>query len=294
MRRLIRWIDQEGRITLGVEPRKHGEFHAIVGTDDPLRLLQGESFPVTQSPIAVVDDVSLELGDGLTLLMPWDPPEVWCAGVTYRRSRDARMSESSVEDVYELVYAANRPELFLKDAGCRRTVGPMEPIGIRADSIWNVPEPEIGLVVGERGRILGYTIGNDMSSREIEGANPLYLSQAKVYAGACAIGPAVYVPQYEPQAFQIVIRITEENGTTAYEDATTTAEMVRTFQELVGWLVKENPVPPGTLLLTGTGIVPGDEFTLAPGQWVEIHVPEIGTLANPVAHASELVPGTQR
>ena len=194
MRRLIRWIDQEGRISLGVEPRAKGQFHAIVGTDDPMRLLQGESFPVGQTPVPLVDDVSLELGEGLTLLLPWDPPEVWCAGVTYRRSRDARMAESSVEDVYDRVYAANRPELFLKDAGGRRTVGPFEPIGIRGDSMWNVPEAEIGLVVGERGRILAYTIGNDVSSREIEGANPLYLSQAKIYAGACAVGPSLYVP----------------------------------------------------------------------------------------------------
>jgi 2-dehydro-3-deoxy-D-arabinonate dehydratase len=291
MRRLIRWVDEEGRVSLGVEPLKDGVFHAILGTDDPMRLLQGESFPVEQAPVPLEDEVSLELGGGRTLLMPWDPPEVWCAGVTYRRSRDARMAESAVQDVYDLVYEANRPELFLKDAGCRRTVGPLEPIGIRGDSVWNVPEPEIGLVVGERGRILAYTIGNDVSSREIEGANPLYLSQAKVFAGACAVGPSLYVPRYEPQAFQIVIRVTAEDGSIAYEDRTTTASMVRTFKELVGWLVKENPVPPGTLLLTGTGLVPGDDFTLLPGQWVEIHVPEVGTLVNPVAHASELSTG---
>ena len=127
MRRLIRWVDEEGRISLGVEPQKDGVFHAIVGTDDPMRLLQGESFPVDQAPIPIEDEVSLELGGGRTLLMPWDPPEVWCAGVTYRRSRDARMAESAVQDVYDLVYEANRPELFLKDAGCRRTVGPLEP-----------------------------------------------------------------------------------------------------------------------------------------------------------------------
>ena len=122
-----------------------------------------------------------------------DAPEVWCAGVTYERSRDARIEESAVKDVYSLVYDAPRPELFLKDAGGRRTVGPGEPIGIRSDSSWNVPEPEIGLVIGDEGRIEGLTIGNDVSSRDIEGANPLYLPQAKIYAGACAIGPAVYV-----------------------------------------------------------------------------------------------------
>ena len=117
---------------------------------------------------------------------------MWGAGVTYERSRDSHTKESTVRDVYDLVYAAHRPELFLKDAMCRRTVGPGEPVGIRGDSTWNVPEPEIALVIGERGRILAYTIANDMSSREIEGANPLYLTQAKVYAGACAIGPALH------------------------------------------------------------------------------------------------------
>ena len=126
--------------------------------------------------------------------MPVEPPEVWCAGVTYGGSRDARVEESQVQDVYSLVYEADRPELFLKDAGCRRTVGPGEPIGVRGDSTWDVPEPEIGLVLGEDGAVAGLTIGNDVSSRSIEGENPLYLPQAKLFAGACAIGPAVLVP----------------------------------------------------------------------------------------------------
>ena len=145
-----------------------------------------------------VRDATLESGEelpaGATLLRPIDPPEVWCSGVTYERSRDARIEESG-SDVYALVYDADRPELFLKDAGCRRTVGPNEPIAIRSDSTWNVPEPEIGLVLGESLEIVGYVIGNDVSSRDIEGANPLYLPQAKVFAAACAIGPAVYVPE---------------------------------------------------------------------------------------------------
>ncbi|HEU0335655.1 MAG TPA: fumarylacetoacetate hydrolase family protein, partial [Gaiellaceae bacterium] len=144
-----------------------------------------------------VDLASLELPEPWQLLLPVEPPEVWCAGVTYERSRDARVEESG-SDVYTHVYDADRPELFLKDAACRRTVGPGDAVGVRSDSAWNVPEPEIGLVLGEAGAIEGYTIGNDVSSRDIEGANPLYLPQAKVYAGACSLGPAVYVPGRAP------------------------------------------------------------------------------------------------
>ena len=155
----------------------------------------------------VVDEHSLELESPAELVRPIDPPEVWCSGVTYERSRDARIEESG-SDVYALVYDADRPELFLKDAACRRTVGPGEPIAIRSDATWNVPEPEIGVVLGERLEIVGYTIGNDVSSRDIEGANPLYLPQAKVFAGACAIGPAVYVPEDwdAPLTLELTIR----------------------------------------------------------------------------------------
>ena len=288
MRRLIRWIDADGLISLGLEYEEGGRFARVRGTDDPLPVLRGGTFDVDPIPIVPQDPNTLELGDDLTLLSPLDPPEVWCAGVTYQRSRDARVEESAVRDVYELVYDAARPELFLKDAGARRTVGPAESIGVRGDSIWNVPEPEIGLVLGERGSILGYTIGNDVSSREIEGANPLYLTQAKVYAGACAIGPAVYVPTTPPEGFQIMMRITTEDGDVVYEDRTTTAQMVRSFEELTSWLLRDNPIPTGTVLLTGTGLVPPDSFSLVPGHWVEIHVPEIGTLVNPVTIAATL------
>ena len=289
MRRMIRWADPNGRVAVGIELDEEGHFYELVGTSDPMRLLLGESFEVQSTPIVPVDQYSLELGFGLTLLPPLDPPEVWCAGVTYERSLDARMEESASRDVYADVYRSPRPELFMKDAGARRTVGPGEPIGIRGDSVWNVPEPEIGLVIGKAGKILGYTIGNDMSSREIEGANPLYLTQAKVFAGACAIGPAVYVPTHEPQGFQIVMRITDEDGEVLYEERTTTAQMTRSFHELVSWLGRDNPVPPGTVLLTGTGLVPPDNLSLVPGHWVEIHVTEVGTLVNPVVLASTLV-----
>ena len=235
-----------------------------------------------------LDPDTLQLPAGYSLLTPFDAPEIWCAGVTYERSRDARVGESAVKDVYTLVYDADRPELFMKDAMMRRTVGPGEPIAVREDSAWNVPEPEIGLVLGANGRIAGYTIGNDVSSRDIEGANPLYLPQAKIYAGACAFGPAVLVAPDEVGPFQITLRVTDEWGKIVYEGETSTGRMKRSFEELVRWLVRDNPVPQGTILLTGTGLVPPDDFTLKPGNFVEIHVPEIGTLVNPVVRASEL------
>ena len=239
----------------------------------------------------VVRDATLEHGEeppaGATLVRPIDPPEVWCSGVTYERSRDARIEESG-SDVYALVYDADRPELFLKDAGCRRTVGPNDPIAIRSDSSWNVPEPEIGLVLGEELEIVGYTIGNDVSSRDIEGANPLYLPQAKVFAAACAIGPAVYVPEDWDAPLEISLTIRDADGRVLFAGDTSTARMKRTFTGLVEWLIRDNPVPPGSVLLTGTGLVPPDDFTLLPGHMVEIHVPEIGTLANPVVAAADL------
>lgn len=247
-----------------------------------------ETAAVDDLPVAPLDDETLELPPPYELLMPVEPPEIWCAGVTYERSREARVEESAVDDVYSLVYNADRPELFLKDAGCRRTVGPGRTIGVRSDSTWNVPEPEIGLVLGARGTITGLTIGNDVSSRSIEGANPLYLPQAKVYAGACAIGPAVLEPEDWTAPFAIELRILDGEGGELFAGETSTAHMRRSFQELAEWLVRENPVPPGSVLLTGTGLVPPSDFTLEPGHVVDIHVPGIGTLRNPVASAASL------
>ena len=241
----------------------------------------------------VADERSLALEAPAKLVRPVDPPEVWCSGVTYERSRDARIEESG-SDVYALVYDAARPELFLKDAQCRRTVGPNEPIAIRSDASWNVPEPEIGVVLGDDLTIVGYTIGNDVSSRDIEGANPLYLPQAKVFAGACALGPAVYVPEDWDAPLAIEMTIRDESGATVFDGDTSTARMKRSFPDLVSWLVRDNPVPAGSVLLTGTGLVPPDEFTLLPGHVVEIHVPEIGTLTNPVVRASDILERTTR
>jgi 2-dehydro-3-deoxy-D-arabinonate dehydratase len=222
------------------------------------------------------------------LAIPFEPPEVWCAGVTYLRSRDARVEESTVKDVYTLVYDAERPELFMKDAGCRRTVGPGEPIGVRADSGWDVPEPEIGVVLGAGGALAGLTIGNDVSSRAIEGENPLYIAQAKTFAGACAIGPAILVPDDWDAPLEIRIRITGPDGAELFAGETSSTMMRRSFAELVDWLLRDNPVPAGSVLLTGTGLVPPDDFTLEPGHTVEITVPEIGTLTNPVVSATQL------
>lgn len=238
--------------------------------------------------IPLLDPDRLLLPDPYELLLPLEPPEIWCAGVTYERSRDARVEESAVKDVYTLAYEAERPELFLKDAGCRRTVGPGGPIGIRSDSSWNVPEPELALVLGDDADIVGVTIGNDVSSRDIEGANPLYLPQAKVYAGACALGPAILSPAPD-EPLEIRMRILDESGRELFSGETSTARLKRSYAELVEFLLRENPVPSGSVLLTGTGLVPPDDFTLEPGHVVEIHVPRIGTLSNPVVLASSLV-----
>ena len=241
-------------------------------------------------PVAPLDPETLELPEPYELLMPVEPPEVWCAGVTYERSRDARIEESHVKDVYSLVYEADRPELFLKDAGCRRTVGPGQAIGVRSDSTWNVPEPEVAVVIGEGGSLAGLTIGNDVSSRSIEGENPLYLPQAKLFAGACALGPAVLVPDDWEAPLSIEMRILGAGGEELFSGETSTSRMRRSFRELVDWLLRDNPVPADSVLLTGTGLVPPDDFTLEPGHLVEIRVPEIGTLRNPVGAAADLLP----
>ena len=228
------------------------------------------------------------------LSVPIEPPEVWAAGVTYERSRRARVEESHVQDVYSLVYDAERPEIFLKDAGGRRTVGPGGTIGVRSDGLWTVPEPEVGLVLGRDGRILGATAANDVTARDIEGANPLYLPQAKIFAGACAIGPAVLTPDEWPESFAIRCTIAAEDGAVLWEGETSTDQMRRSFGELVSWLVRENPVPAGSVLLTGTGLVPPDDVALAPGQRVAIAISGIGTLVNTVGHAADVLSHERR
>jgi 2-dehydro-3-deoxy-D-arabinonate dehydratase len=182
---------------------------------------------------------------------------------------------------YDRVYEAARPELFFKSAAWR-VVTDGEPIAIRADSANNVPEPELGLLLTRGGEIAGYVVVDDVSSRSIEGENPLYLPQAKIYAGACALGPALLVPADWSQEYNIELRITDPFGTLVFEDRTSTASMRRSLSVLTEFLRRDNPVPAGSVLLTGTGIVPHDEVTLEPGMSVEIRIPEIGVLRNPV------------
>jgi 2-dehydro-3-deoxy-D-arabinonate dehydratase len=218
------------------------------------------------------------------LLPPIGSQEVWAAGVTYYRSRNARMEESKSAgggDFYDRVYQATRPELFFK-AMPHRVVGPGAKVAIRDDASWSVPEPELTLFVTPRGKIAGYTVGNDMSSRDIEGENPLYLPQAKVYDRSCALGPCLLIGD-EPlsAATEIALEI-RRGGATAFSGATTLKEMKRKPEELVEYLYRNNSFPYGCFLLTGTGIVPPDSFTLKLDDEIRITIPPIGTLMNVV------------
>jgi 2-dehydro-3-deoxy-D-arabinonate dehydratase len=219
-----------------------------------------------------------------SLLAPIGTQEIWAAGVTYLRSRVARMEESKSAgggDFYDRVYVAPRPELFFKSPAYR-AVGSGGRVRIRNDSRWNVPEPELALVINPRGRIIGYTIGNDMSSRDIEGENPLYLPQAKCYDGSCAIGPAVLLSS-EPLEKSTEIRIEIiRRGSAAFTGATSLAQMKRDPQELVDYLYRETSFPSGCYLLTGTGVVPPDSFTLDHGDEIRITIEPIGILTNTV------------
>ena len=200
--------------------------------------------------------------------------EVWASGVTYLRSRDARKAESATGDIYEKVYVAERPELFMKAAGWR-AVGPADPIRVRRDSRWNVPEPELTLVINRRGEIVGYCAGNDVSSRDIEGENPLYLPQAKVYNGSCALGPGIALAAAEELRDLPVRLAITRGGRLVFEGETRTSQMKRNFPELAAYLYRELAFPHGAFLMTGTGIVPQETFSLGPGDVVRIEVGEL-------------------
>jgi len=228
---------------------------------------------------------ALPAGDAVTAdpLTPVEPTqEVWGSGVTYLRSRDARKAESTTADVYQKVYEAERPEIFFKSMPAKVS-GPGGPVGIRADARWNVPEPELALVFNSRMQLVGYTVGNDMSSRDIEGENLLYLPQAKMYRASCALGPAIRVlaDEAEARTWSIGVRI-ERGGAEVFGGETSIGQIKRTFAELAGWLGRSQEFPDGAILLTGTGVVPPNDFTLAAGDRVTIRVSGIGSLANDV------------
>lgn len=266
----------------------------LVEGDAVAVLAASEEYPTlaqlleSQDPAAVVRSLT---GKGAryqslastTLVAPIDHQEVWAAGVTYRRSQRARMEESQGAAVfYDRVYVAQRPELFFK-ATPNRVAGPGQAVRIRQDARWNVPEPELALVVNSRLELVGFTVGNDMSSRDIEAENPLYLPQAKVYDGCCGLGPWITLAAAMPKPEDIRIDLTVQRGDKVpFEGSTSVDQMARTFADLIGWLARDNSFPWGVVLLTGTGIVPGDDFTLAAGDVVRISITGIGTLGNPV------------
>ncbi|MCM2998731.1 fumarylacetoacetate hydrolase family protein [Paenibacillus cellulositrophicus] len=245
------------------------------------------------SPVRIVESAITPQNEltaawpSLQLLTPVDAPEVWAAGVTYQRSREARNYEATggrmdAETFYDKVYDAVRPEIFLKSTAAR-TVGPNQQVTLRSDSVWQIPEPELGLVLAGEGTIVGYTAGNDMSCRDIEGENPLYLPQAKIWRKSCSIGPAIRLADTveDPYDFRIVCQIYRE-GHVVVESEASTSQLNRKLDELVRFLAADNDLFDGTVLLTGTAIVPPADFTLAPGDRIEISISGIGTLVNHV------------
>jgi len=237
---------------------------------------------------ALVGERSLALNE-VEFLAPIDQQEVWAAGVTYKRSQTARMEESeSSASCYDLVYDADRPELFMK-ATPNRVSGPNQPLRIRYDASWNVPEPEITCVVSSRGRLVGFTIGNDMSSRDIEGENPLYLPQAKVYRQCAGLGPVITLVEDMPSREETGIYLTiERAGAAVFEGSTGVEQMHRSFEDLIGFLFREQEFPEGVLLMTGTGVVPANDFTLQADDIVHIKIDGIGTLTNSIVQGTGL------
>ncbi|WP_416841801.1 fumarylacetoacetate hydrolase family protein [Haloferax sp. DFSO52] len=238
-----------------------------------------------------IDDIARSLFDRATELSvdelqeraacPTTPNEVWAAGVTYHISEKAREAESGMPDVYLDVYEGERPEIFFK-ATPSRTVGPNDAIGVREDSSWDVPEPELGIVL-YRGNIVGYTVGNDVSSRSIEGENPLYLPQAKIYDRCCAIGPCIATPDTVEDPHELEMQMTiMRDEEILFEGSASTSEMVKTCEDLVSYYTRHNAVPEMAVLLTGTALVPDDSFSLQPGDNVDITIEDIGTLQNSV------------
>jgi 2-dehydro-3-deoxy-D-arabinonate dehydratase len=270
-------VVEDGPVRVLLEGTHWDDLVAAPGLGDRARRLAAGRAPLPSGALAVEADWRAPIGS----------QEVWAAGVTYYRSRDARMEESKEGgggDFYAKVYEAERPELFFK-ANPFRVRGPGQPLRIRRDARWSVPEPELALVVSSAGTVEGFTIGNDMSSRDIEGENPLYLPQAKVYDACCGLGPCVLVSEGAIVSERHIGVEIRREGASVFEGSTSLLRLKRRPEELVAWLFRESSFPHGCLLLTGTGIVPPNDFTLEPGDVVSITVEGIGTLRNPVERA---------
>lgn len=245
---------------------------AILAADRPIAAAQ-----------SLAHDEPIAVSESIQWLPPIDAQEVWAAGVTYKRSQTARMEESeAAASCYDRVYQADRPEIFFK-ATPSRVCGHRQPLRIRADAKWNVPEPEVTLVLSPKLKIVGYTVGNDMSSRDIEGENPLYLPQAKTYDQCAGLGPWIHLCDELPPVDQITVDLKiERAGQIVFDQSTSAAEMARQFDDLVDWLGRDNTLANGAFLMTGTGIVPTSDFTLHPGDVVNITIGGVGTLSNPI------------
>jgi 2-dehydro-3-deoxy-D-arabinonate dehydratase len=251
-------------------------------------LLEADDVTATVAELLDRSDVPSAIAmEEVQLEAPLDGQEVWAAGVTYKRSKTARMEESAAAaSCYDRVYASDRPELFFK-ATPNRVAGPGQPVRIRVDSSWNVPEPELALVINSRKELVGFTVGNDMSSRDIEGENPLYLAQAKVYDQSCGLGPWITLSSAMPPRSEIGIQLQVfRNTERVFHGETHIEQMARSFEDLIGWLGRDNSFPAGAILLTGTGIVPENDFTLLPGDRIDISIDGIGTLSAPVIQGS--------
>ena len=274
---------------------RNGEYGVAVMQDQALFLLkrtpQTESLSQilhSENPLQLLDSLldshaTLMPVHSSRVVAPVDQQEVWAAGVTYKRSQVARMEESETgASHYDRVYAAPRPELFFK-ATPHRVVGHNEPVRIRTDTKWSVPEPELALVLNPALDLVGFTIGNDMSARDIEGENPLYLPQAKVYDHCCALGPCILIPEQplDRESTKIVLRIARR-GVEIFRGETSLGQMKRSFEDLIQWLGRDNSFPNGAILLTGTGIVPPNDFALQRDDVISIDITGIGTLTNPV------------
>lgn len=286
--RIIRYINEQNQKQLAAVTNRDEVYD--LPFQDFLSFIHGVN-EKNQSPLDYISELTntseAKKLDTIKLTTPIDAPEVWASGVTYEKSKEARNYEATQgkldsQTFYDKVYDAVRPEIFFKSTAAR-TVGPNDPVYLRSDSSWQIPEPELGLVIDKEGNVLGYTIGNDMSCRDIEGENPLYLPQAKVWKNSCSIGPAILLKDAvaDPYQLKIICRI-YRNEEKVFDGEASVSQLKRTLDELVDYLVLDNEIFDGTVLLTGTCVVPPNEFTLQDNDRIEIEIPAIGVLNNPV------------